>query len=153
MADLSDVAGDLEAVAWHLRRAGEVELRRELGAAITRGVKEVIPDIRGGLRPAMPDRYADTLNADLKITASTQTGGAEPRVTLSATTRSGRGRKLRKLEAGRLAHPLYGNREHWYSQPVRPDFFTGPCQDAAPRIRREIVAALNRVAERIVVRR
>ena len=46
--------------------------------------------------------------------------------------------KLKKLEAldrGELRHPLYGNRKYWFSQSVRPGFWSRPIEDRAPQIR------------------
>lgn len=149
MAGLVTAADELDSVARHLREIGEGELVRELTAAIRRGVDPVRDDIRAGLKPKLPDRYAEVLDADLAINVSVRTGDRNPGVTVKATTRSGQRRRIRRLDQGILAHPLWGNRKHWYNQgepSVQPGWFTGPADDAAPRVRAEIERALDEVS-------
>jgi hypothetical protein len=149
MGGLDDAASELESIARHLRRAGDGDLVREITAAMRRAAGPVQNDIRAGLRQHLPDRYAATLDADLRLGSKVSTSGSDPGVTITAQTRGGR--KLRQLDAGRLTHPVYGNREHWASQgepSVRPGWFTGPARAAKPRVRAELERALEDVAGR-----
>ena len=151
MAGLAGAAAELEALAFRLRRAGDTDLLRELTAAMRRGAESAEGPVRADLKPRLPDRYAATLDADLRIGTNVRTSDRDPGVTL--TGKSGQGRKLRNLDAGRLTHPVYGNREVWRSQEepsVQPGWFTGPAADAAPRIRRELEQALEDVAAKAV---
>lgn len=53
---------------------------------------------------------------------------------------------LRSLDQGRLRHPLFGNRGHWYQQKVPKGWWTKSLNRAADRkVRKEMVAALERV--------
>jgi hypothetical protein len=140
-----DLAAELEWVARHLRVAGELDLRKDLTDAVTASVKDIPKQIRDGLRPRLPDPYADTLNADLSITVSKRYSASNPGVTVRARTKSAKARKLRQLDRGVLKHPLFGNRRKWYTQAVTPGWFTGPAGDAKSRARVEIVAAMDRV--------
>jgi hypothetical protein len=158
--DLEAGAAAFKILATHLRAAGEDGLRKELDKAISDAAEPLKQEIRLGLRPHMPNRYADVLNADLRLTISKRTG-PDPGVTLRATAAPGRaasssharrsltGRKLARLNEGRLTHPLWGNREHWYTQAITPAFFTGPAEASAPRVRRAILDAMNRIADRV----
>jgi hypothetical protein len=149
MAGLADAAAELEALAFRLRRAGDGELVRELTAAMRRGVEPVQDEIRAGLKPRLPDRYAETLNADLRLGVNVRTNERDPGVSLTA--QAGRGRKLRYLDAGRLTHPVYGNRGHWRTQEepsVQPGIVTGPCEAGGPRVRGELERALEDVSNR-----
>lgn len=148
MAGLSDAASELESIARHLRLAGETDLVRELTAAMRRAAGPVQDQIRAGLRPHLPDRYADVLDADLRLGANVRTNERDPGVSVTGTTRSGKRRKLRRLDSGLLTHPVYGDREVWKTQEVEPDWFTGPARDAAPQVRAELERALDDVAER-----
>jgi hypothetical protein len=150
---MADMASQLEAAAFRLRRAGEEDLARELNRGMRDAVDPVPDKIRAGLDPHLPDRYAETLDTDLDIRTITRTGGADADAVVSvyAQTRSGRGRKLKRLDAGLLTHPLFGDREHWYTQEgadkgMEPGWFTGPCEDAGPRVRAELGQALHDVA-------
>lgn len=157
MAGLADAASELEALAFRLRRAGDGELVREVTRAMRDAVVPVQDQIRAGLDAHLPDRYADDLNADLRIGTSIRANERDPGVAITGQAGSfggsghaaGRGRKLRNLNDGRLTHPVYGNREHWSTQEepsVQPGWFSGPAQDAAPRVRAGIERALEDVA-------
>jgi hypothetical protein len=150
---MADLASELEAIAYRLRRAGEEDLPRELNRAMRDAVGPVSDRIRAGLKPHMPDRYAEELDLDLDIKTIARNSGsatADAAVAVYAQTRSGRGRKFKRLDAGLITHPLYGDREHWYTQSstkgMEPGWFTGPCEDAAPHVRAALEHALRDVA-------
>jgi len=150
MSGLVDAATELEALAFRLRRAGDVELLQAVTKAMRAGVVPVQAEIRAGLVPHLPNRYAATLDADVRIGTSVRTAGGDPGVSVTGTP-AGKTRKLRDLDAGRLTHPLFGDREHWYTQEepsVRPGWFTGPAEAAGPRVRAGIERALADVADK-----
>ena len=144
---MADMASELEAIAFRLRRAGSEGLARELGAAMRRSVDPVPGRIRDGLAPKLPDRYAGVLDADLDIKVVSRNSGGDAVVSVTATTRGAVGRRrLRRLDRGTLEHPLFGDRGHWYAQAVEPGWFTGPAEDAAPQVRAALEQALHDVA-------
>jgi hypothetical protein len=149
MAGLADAADELEALAFRLRRAGDGELVREVTRAMRDAVGPVKDQIRADLKPRLPDRYAATLDADLRLGVNVRTAGGNPGVAVTGTTT--RGRKLRRLDAGLLTHPLFGDREHWYTQEepsVQPGWFTGPAEAGGPRVRAGVERALEDVSNR-----
>jgi hypothetical protein len=155
MAGLAGAAAELEALAFRLRRAGDVELVREVTKAMRDAAGSVEKDIRADLMPRLPDRYAAELDADLRIGTNVRTNERDPGVSVTGQTVSGRARKLRYLDAGELTHPVYGNREHWVTQTgtaqgVTPSWFTGPAEAGGPRVREAIGKALEDVAGRAV---
>ena len=115
---MADMAAELEAAAFRLRRAGQDDLARELNAGMRRGVDPVPDKIRAGLGPHLPGAYAGTLDTDLAIRTAVRNAGGDAVVTVTATTRSGR--RLQRLDAGVLEHPRWGDRRHWYAQAGRP---------------------------------
>jgi hypothetical protein len=153
---VADLASELEAVAFRLRRAGDEDLGRELTKAMRDAVAPVPDEILAGLRSRLPDRYADTLNADLDIkTIARNSGGADADAAVSVYAQnSGKSRALRKLDAGILRHPLFGDREHWYTQAggagtgpgMHSGWFTSPCEDAASRVAAGLEQALGDVS-------
>jgi hypothetical protein len=147
MAGLADAAAELEALAFRLRRAGDGELVREVTRAMRDAVIPVQDEIRAGLKPELPDRYAAELDADLRLGVSVRTGERDPGVAITGQAR-GKARKLRRLDSGLLTHPLFGDREHWKTQRVGPGWFTGPAEAASPRVRAEIERALEDVSNR-----
>ena len=52
---------------------------------------------------------------------------------------------LRALNAGRLRHPLYGNRSHWYPQRIAPGFVDKAIERGTRDVREEMLRALDRV--------
>jgi hypothetical protein len=150
MSGLADAATELEALAFRLRRAGEEELLREVTKAMRGAVEPVKDEIRAGLDPHLPNRYAAVLDADVRLGTSVRASGSEPGVSVTGQAR-GKARKLRDLDAGILHHPLWGSREHWYRQgepSVQPGWFTGPAEAAGPRVRDGIEKALADVADK-----
>jgi len=152
MAGLADAAAELEALAFRLRRAGDGGLLREVTKAMRDAVVPVQDEIRAGLRPDLPNRYAATLDADLRLGVNVRTNERDPGVAITGQSRS-KARKLRNLDAGRLTHPVFGNREEWRTQEepsVQPGFFTGPAEAAGPRVRAAIEQALADIADKAV---
>jgi hypothetical protein len=152
MAGLADAAAELEALAFRLRRAGDGGLVREVTAAMRDAVVPVQDEIRAGLKPRLPNRYAAVLEEDVRLGVNVRTNERDPGVSVTGTA-LGKARKLRTLDAGRLTHPVYGNREHWRTQEepsVQPGWFTGPAEAAGPRVRAAIERALEDVAAKAV---
>lgn len=148
MAGLDGLAVQLRDLSVRLQELGDRGLEQELARAIGDAVDPLKDRIRAQLKPDLPDRYAEELDADLAITQRTS-GSADSsiaRVTILARTRSGKRRRLHRLDDGVLAHPLWGNRRHWRNQEVTAGFFTRTAEDSAPEIRDAIEAALRDVA-------
>jgi hypothetical protein len=150
MLGVDELAFALSAVAARLREIGDGGLARELQKAIGDAVAPVGGEIRRGLRPHLPDRYAEVLDADLKISRSSSLSGDEARVTVLASPGGTKKRKLQPLDDGILLHPLYGNRGRWFAQQVTPGWFSGPVEDAGPQVRQAVEAALDAIVEKAV---
>jgi hypothetical protein len=141
--DLYDGAAQFAELSKNLLLVGNTELRRELFQAVTEATRPIQRDIRAALPDHMPNRYAPVLDADLSLTVS-KTGDAGVRI--SAKSR-GKARKLRRLEAGTISHPLFGLRHHWFNQTagMSAGFFTDPIEKDAPVVREAILAAMDRI--------
>ena len=151
MGTVDTVADELARMAAALKAAGEVEWRRQVIAGIKRAADGPVPAaIRAGLKPHLPNRYAEVLNKDLRITTTVRTGAADPGVIVTGTPIVHQ-RRLNTINAGNLRHPVFAERGtprrgwHWVNQGVRPEWFTGPASDEAPAVREEIEAALDEV--------
>ena len=160
---MADAATEFAALAYALREAGETGLKRELDKALNDAAQPLAKTIGrvGHLQGFMPDRYAGVLAPDLKVTVRKRSTGTSPGVTLVASAPliggrpSRRGRNVPRLNRGVLAHPLFGDREHWYYQTdgVTRGFFDRPVEDARPQVRRQIEQALARTRDKIYAAR
>lgn len=153
MPGVDELARSLNAVAARLRELGDEGLVRELQTAVGRAVDPLRTRIPAALRPHLPDRYADELEAELKVRRSTSlsVAGDVAQVTVLASASGIKKRKLRQLDDGILFHPVFGDRRDWREQgapSVKPGWFTGPVEDAVPEIRDAIGQALDNVVEK-----
>jgi hypothetical protein len=148
--------GDLLALSARLRQMGTAGqgLRRELLKSINDAAVPLAREIGSfqHLAPYMPDRYAAVLAEDVEVTA-VKRFTSEPSVRIRAKGRVKK-RKVVRLNEGFLTHPLYGNREHWFTQGapaggMRPGFFTDPAEKAAPAIRDKVLGAMAETARKI----
>jgi hypothetical protein len=158
VADVADAAREFRDLAVSLRLVGLDGLKRELYKAISDAAAPVAAEIKGlqHLRDYMPDRYADVLAGDLQVTTHKNTSISNPGVTLFARAPTvGRGgRKIRQREEGRITHPLFGNKDRWFTQTagMKPGFFSTPAERSAPRVRDKILEAIHRAEEQALGR-
>lgn len=118
--------------------------RRNIRAAVA----PVIPAVRESARSSLPrsgglnERVAAT-----KIAVGISTSRRSAGVRLKMGQGTGRGRRhMNEINAGSVRHPLYGNREHWYTTPVEPGFFDRPVKAAQPAVAEACMAALRESA-------
>lgn len=62
-----------------------------------------------------------------------------------------KGMDLYALDRGVLRHPLFGNRNHWYSQKVKRSWWTYSLNKAADSgvVRRELLRGLDEIAKKL----
>jgi hypothetical protein len=142
-------------VAKALKQAGDKELRKELYSSINRAAKPMTKAVKESMPAYLPRGYALELSKTVKISVRRRASGKNPAVYLvaKAKTPGGKDRDLASLNRGRLRHPLFGNRRHWFDQKVRPDWWTDPLLQSAPQARKEIVKAIDDVAAKLAKKR
>jgi hypothetical protein len=140
-------ADDLAKLGRRLKEAGDKELRRELLRGLNRAVKPLTQEVKDSLDEFLPDNYAAELGPSVKVQTRKRVGGRNPSVSMvgRAQTRDGKPRNLDALNRGRLRHPLYGNRAHWFEQAVDPGWWEKPLTAASPLVRLEIERVINSV--------
>lgn len=142
MIDLR-VIGDGRArdVAKRLELAANGKLRHDISQAVVEAVRPVPASIRRNILIKMPHRggFARTLaGADFVVKPITWGGMAGARLLVLSPMDEAR------IDQGRLRHPRFGDREHWYSQTVPKRVFSGPVHDAGSDVRAAIVDVVNR---------
>lgn len=149
MIDLKVVgASELRRVARNIKEVGDKDLKRELHRGLNRAVKPLKLAVKAEALHRMPSGYAPVLTGSLKVGSSIRAAGA---IKIRASAKGKRdNRDLRALdERGSLKHPLYGNRNRWYTTRIRPGFFTDPLVKGAHQVRAEVVQVINRVARKM----
>ena len=122
-----------------------LKLRKELRAE----AKPTIQDIKSYARAILPARggLADRVaSQSYGLRSSFTTKG----VGIKFVGNTRKVKSLKDIDSGRLRHPLFGSRRHWYQQKVTPGFFTGPIEDDVPRIRAAMLKAMERTAAEAV---
>jgi hypothetical protein len=140
-------ADQLSQLARDLRAAGEKDLRRELLRGIQRAGKPLKAAARTAALTELPSRggLAERV-AGSRWAVKTRTAGRGVGVRVTGAGDL----DLRSLNRGRLRHPLYGKRGHWFDQPVPPGWFDDAMQVAADEhVRDEILAAITAVRDKL----
>lgn len=152
MPGLVQGAEDFARLSRRLKEAGETGLSRALYKAIRKAADPITRELTdpAHLRPYVPDGYADTLAADLRVSTVQRGSIRQPGVRIQATGRVKK-RKVQQLDEGVLHHPLFGDRDQWFLQlrGMRAGFFTDPCKESGPDVRDAILAAMHETAAKI----
>lgn len=151
MAGLEITGADkLDVLAKALKQYGDKGLEKELYSSINRSVKPLVTDVKRATPRYLPRRYALELAKSLRVTVTRRQGRVTGvRLIGTAKTPEGKKRDLASLNRGRLRHPLYGNRKHWYDQQVSPNWWDDPLIKGATKVRKEIVKSLDDVAKKL----
>lgn len=137
----------LERVAAAVRASGNKELRRELEKGLRRAVRPMQKTFRAGALGYLPFRggLAEWVASDMRFRTSVSVG-ERTRLRIRASLP---GHDLPAINRGRLRHPVFGNRENWVLQLVRPHFWDDAGILGAQEAEKEIVAAVDRTAGKL----
>lgn len=128
-----------------LRDAGRTELRKDLNAELREIGKPLVEKTRAEARRRLPKRggmAAAVAKAPQRLAIST---GRDAGVRIIVgKTKSG----ARAANSGFIRHPVFGNRDVWVDQKVRPGWFDDPLKGSES----EVVPALQRAMEKTVDR-
>lgn len=167
-----EVAGgeQLAALYRRVREAGDNDLRRELLRGIRVAVKPLPVAVKAAARSTLPSRgglagmvAGASITSRTRTTASRQQDVGVRLIGQRERDRSKAARKGKKgaerppsrfvdiaaVDRGVIRHPVFGNREAWVSQQVRPGFWSGTINERADEVERDIVQAMDRVAAKI----
>jgi hypothetical protein len=107
-------------------------------------VKPGIPAIRESAASTLPKR------GGLADRVASQPFSVRTSLAAGKVSVVGKGMKeLKDIDAGRVRHPVYGDRSRWAQQAVTPGFFTKPLERRAPSIRAGVLRAVSDVARKI----
>lgn len=120
------------------------DLRRELNRGLREGARPLVQDARDAARDSLPSRggLAERV-ASRPTTISVTQGGIKVRV---------KGVDAGSANRGRLRHPVFarqGQPRVWVTQSIPPNYFTDRMRREAPKVRPDLIRAMDRVAEKI----
>jgi hypothetical protein len=131
-----------------LKHAGNGPLRKELTASIKRTAKPLIADTRAEALRRLPQRGGlakQVAREPQRIQVRTGAKTAGVRVVVGKRQGGARG-----ANAGRLRHPVFGNRDVWVNQSVPPGWFDKPLKAGAPKVRRGLEQTLEEIAQKVI---
>lgn len=152
---MSDVelrgTADVEALVRRIRTHADAKaLRKELYAGLNRVTKPVREDMKASIGPSLPSRggLAALIMAKASLTTSAATG-RNAGVRIRARRRDGG--DLRRLNEGRLRHPVFGNRGAWVEQTagINPGFLDDSFEKSKPEIARGVQRVLDEIARKV----
>lgn len=144
--NIKAVRGDMGKVTKALKAAGTKEMRTRLRKIMAEETKPLRKKIKQSAIDALPSRGG--LN---KWAASMPAQNTDFRER-SAGVRirmSKKGHDLAALNRGRLRHPLFGNRKHWYQQSIAAGFFTKPIEKDGDELKQRIKLAVGRYMDEL----
>lgn len=131
-----------------LKEAGRGELRKELNKGLRESVKPLVRKTRSAARSDLPKRGGLASQvAKEPQRVQVRTGQRTAGVRLVVARKRGAARSTNR---GRLRHPVFGNRDRWVTQTVKPGWFDDTIRRDERRIRRDAVAVLSTIADKIV---
>lgn len=127
-------------------RAGDGGLKRRIFSAIRDATDGLERDIRASAITTLPKRGGlGPSVARAAIRKYPVYGGGAVGVTVSVRHKY----DLQGLDDGTAIHPLFGNRRRWYTQRVRPGWFTRAVRGTEEHTRSLIEAACDRYLENL----
>jgi len=128
-------------------------LRRELSSGLNRATKQTRRDLKAAIPGALPRRggLAAEVARTATVTTATSTSGAKVGVRIRAKRRGSKGPSLRRMNAGVVRHPVYGNPKAWVTQTagVKRGFLTLAFARSKPTVKREVVDVIQSVRSKI----
>lgn len=156
MPDPEDFQRRFAAAARALNEAGDRGLRREVLATFRRIARPIGQDVIREGSAELPRRggFAAAVAA-AQIRQSNALSGRNPGVALSFRTAvgaTGKSMDLRTVDEGKIRHPTFGRRGRgqWRVTNVRAGAFRRPFEAQREPAARELVAAMERVADQVV---
>ena len=147
MVDLRITGADqLKRLGAEFKAAGAGGLRKEMLAEFRAEAAPLIQAERVSALEILPRRGGlGARVARSKIRAANRLSGSSVGMRITANNSI----SLRQVDAGTVRHPLFGNRGHWYSEPVTPGWFDKPFKRGVEDLRRRLVAVMDRFAAKL----
>lgn len=141
-------ASELEDLGRRLRTSGDRVIRTETIRGLKAATKPLIPALRAAALGKLPKRGGLAAHvASARFSSQVRLTGPSVRVRIKA---SKAGTNLEFIDRGRLRKPLFGDREHWYDQPIDSGWWTDTLRGKGVRlVRVEIHKVVRSMTRRL----
>lgn len=141
----------LREAAASIKATGDKGLGREFAKALNKAVDPVKQSIAESAGQTMPSGYAPTLTRSLKYRRSSRTDARQATVVLATYADGQKQRRdLPALNAGELAHPVFGRRKSpWERQKIRAGFFERGTEKVDAEAEKQILAVVDDFVSRL----
>lgn len=150
MADDFEVRGadQFLALSKALKHAGRTELRKGLNKGVKQAAKPLIPKARAQAIARLPQGGGLARQVSKEpMRIQTRTGQFTAGVRVVVGKKQGGAQMANR---GFIRHPVFGNRENWVGQEVRPGWFDDTMKASTPDVRRELMDAMEAIAQQVV---
>lgn len=140
---------ELRHVARLLRKAAAKDLTLEMRKAQREAVKPLRAEVRASAAATLPKRggYAGIMARQVRVsTNATRPGTLSVRIWARGKVEH---RDVRTIDAGRLRHPVWGNRRNWSTTNVVPGFASRAVDRVADRVLDEATEGIERIMLRL----
>lgn len=148
-----DVYSDTEIrrLAFKLRKAEAKDLREELRKGQRAAFRPLQAKVKASAAAMLPKRggYAGVMARSVKVSILTQVSGDVVIVAHVFARGRREHRDVAAVNAGRLRHPLFGRRLHWFTTTVKPHFVDLAIRDLPDEVLKHSAAAAERVLQQI----
>lgn len=125
-------------------------LWKELNDGLKRAAKPMEEELRKQLDRYLPSGYVPVMRSSLVVRVSRSTRGKAAGLKLVGTAKGvTRKRHIRVIDKGTLRHPVWGNKERWVDQRVKPGFWSEPLEQARDKPATEMRRAIQNTAAKI----
>lgn len=144
-------AASFHGVAERIRTEGRKDLSRQLSTALNQATGPVRDAVKESAAATMPGWYANTLTKSLRFRNNRRAGGQQANLRM-VTYADGKGerRDVVALEDGRLRHPLFGDRDHWYVTKIRAGFHQRGTDKAMDEVARRLDVVVRDFTRKLI---
>lgn len=138
-----DAPDRLDLVARTLRDIGDKDLSRELFKGLNRATTKMKAEAKAEAGKRLPQRGGLARRVAGAKLSTRRRGGRNPGVRIQAAGMP----QLAGMDAGRVLHPVYGNRDVWVPQEITGGWFSEPMEAGKD----EAAAAIEDTLEEIAI--
>jgi hypothetical protein len=145
-------AEELRELGRALKTLGDREFRKTTLRAIKAPAKRLGEEAKANAPAVLPNSggLGDYI-ASTRVSVQARLSGENAQVRIRGVRRKDGGMvDLDRIDRGRLRHPLFGNRKHWYTQDVPAGWWTDAMLRRADEVRREVMDVVHDAIKRAV---